>query len=106
MVAQEELKRLAERKLAILAESDVIRAGLRESWQDIAAVSERWTSHVQQFRGPKLMLTAGAALAGLFLARKYGKGVGFAAKMMAGWRLFSTARDLWRNWQSSREASL
>jgi hypothetical protein len=106
MVAQEELRRLLERKRALVAESDILRAGLRQNCADIAAVTERWGAQVQQLRSPKFLLVAGAATVGLLLARKYGKGVGFAAKVMAGWRIVSAARDLWRGWQESRQARL
>ena len=104
MVAQEELRRLVERKRALIAESEGIRSGLRQTCADIAAVTERWSAQVQMLRTPKVLLIAGAAAAGLFLARKSGKGIGLAAKVMAGWRILSTARDLWRGWQASRQA--
>jgi len=103
MVAQEELRHLLERKRALVAESEVIRAGLGNTCADITVVTERWGERMQQFRAPKFLLIAGAAAAGLFLARKSGKGIGLAAKVMTGWRILSTARDLWRGWQASRQ---
>jgi hypothetical protein len=103
MVAQEELRSLLARKRALIAESEAIRDGLCNTCADIAVVTERWGERVQQFRDPKFLLIAGAAAAGLFLARKSGKGIGLAAKVMAGWRLLSTARDLWRGWQAARQ---
>lgn len=103
MVAQEELRRLLERKRVLTAESDVIRADLCNTCADIAVVTERWSERVQQFRAPKVLLIAGAAAAGLLLARKSGKGIGLAAKAVAGWRILSTARDLWKGWQASRQ---
>ena len=63
MVAQEELRHLLERKRALVAESEVIRAGLGNICADITVVTERWGERMQQLRAPKFLLIAGAKAA-------------------------------------------
>lgn len=104
MVAQTELTRLLERKRALLAESELIRADISESCADILEFTDRWSTRVERLRGPGILALAGALAAGLLIARKSGRSMNLVAKLAAGWRVLSSLRGVWRGWQASRRA--